>query len=158
MYAPFLNEMFAGARGCGATLNGAPIAASGETNLKKALVATGFPYNRDNVSAFFTQFKAVITHCRDIRRLGSAALDICMVASGRLEGFYETINPWDIAAACLIAREAGALTGHIHPRPTDAILPPDLYADELVAGAPHIFDPLRSLLLAATDEAAGNGA
>lgn len=146
VHAPFLDDTYAAVRTRGATLNGRALRASANTELKRALIATGFPYTREALPEFMCQLNAVLTHCRDIRRLGAAALDICMVAAGNLDGYYETVNPWDMAAACLIAREAGALTGHIHPRPSSGPLPPDLDAHELVVGAPGVFEALRAIL------------
>jgi len=150
VHAPFLNETYSALRGHGAFMNGATIRASVESTLKRSLIATGFPYTREDIPIFVSQLTTVLTACRDIRRLGSAALDICMVAAGRAEGFYETVNPWDIAAGCLIAREAGAKTGHIHPRPLESPVPADLDAYELVVAAPGVFDELQGILQAAT--------
>ncbi|MBI2505950.1 MAG: inositol monophosphatase, partial [Candidatus Latescibacteria bacterium] len=75
---------------------------------------------------------------------------ICWVAAGRLDGFYETLKPWDVAAACLIAREAGALTGHLGPVPSQ--IPPDLYGEEVVAASPGIYAALVVLLRAIPPE------
>ncbi len=146
VHAPFLGETFTARRGSGAFMNGAPIQASRERTLKRSLIATGFPYTREDIPTFVHQLTTVLTQCRDIRRLGSAALDICMVAAGRVEGFYETVNTWDIAAGCLIAREAGALTGHIHPRSPERTLPKDFDAFELIVATPGIFADLQALL------------
>jgi myo-inositol-1(or 4)-monophosphatase len=150
VHAPFLEETFTAKRGAGAFMNGSPMKASATDTLKRSLIATGFPYTREDIPVFVRQLTAVLSECRDIRRLGSAALDICMVAAGRVEGFYETVNPWDIAAGCLIAREAGAKTGHIHPRNPRSPLPEDLEAFELIVAAPGIFTALQRLLQTAT--------
>lgn len=150
VHAPFLGETFTAKRGSGAFLNGAPIHASTEDTLKRSLIATGFPYTREDIPTFVRQLTTVLTRCRDIRRLGSAALDICMVAAGRVEGFYETVNTWDIAAGCLVAREAGAVTSHIYPRTAGTNLPPDFDAFQLVVAAPGIFVELQQILQEAT--------
>ena len=77
--------------------------------MDKALLATGFPYDRREKADFYlTFFKAFMTRCQGIRRAGSAALDLCYVACGRLDGFWELkLKPWDIAAGALIVAEAG---------------------------------------------------
>lgn len=146
VHAPFLDDTYAAVRTRGATLNGRAINASRNTELKRALIATGFPYTRETIPEFVRQIGSILRHCRDIRRLGAAALDICLVATGSLDGYYETVKPWDMAAGCLIAREAGAITGHIHPRSPDGPLPPDLDAHELIVAAPGVFDALQAIL------------
>ena len=88
--------------------------------------------------------RRVLGHCRDIRRVGSAAIDLCWVAMGRLDGFYEALKPWDLAAAALIAREAGAHVGHLQP--VEDELPEELYGRDLVAAAPGIYKQLVALL------------
>lgn len=87
---------------------------------------------------------AVLTHCQDVRRAGSAALDLCAVASGRLDAYYESVSPWDLAAGLLIAREAGARTGHLYPVPGG--LPEDLYGENLLVSSPALHEPLGELL------------
>ncbi|HEY3169185.1 MAG TPA: inositol monophosphatase family protein, partial [Candidatus Binatia bacterium] len=101
---------FRAVRGQGATLNGDPLRTSVVNELDKALLATGFPYDRREKADFYlTFFKAFMTRCQGIRRNGSAALDLCYVACGRLDGFWELkLKPWDIAAGALILAEAGA--------------------------------------------------
>jgi len=103
------DEMFSAGKGNGATLNGQKIGCTGQTDPAMALVATGFSYS----AAMRSRQAAVLNHLlprvRDIRRAGSAALDLCAVAAGRVDAFYEAeLKPWDWAAATLIAREAGA--------------------------------------------------
>ena len=111
VYVPPLDEMFSAATGCGATLNGRPIGASTETELALALVGTGFGYQPERRREQATLVVELIGQVRDIRRLGSAAFDLCMVACGRLDVYYERyLNSWDAAAGELIAREAGAIT------------------------------------------------
>ncbi|MEC7226699.1 MAG: inositol monophosphatase family protein, partial [Candidatus Latescibacterota bacterium] len=90
------------------------------------------------------RLRAVLFACRDIRRIGSAAVDICWVAMGRLDGYYETVNPWDFAAASLIAREAGARVGHLCEVPEGQW--PELWGQELIVAAPGIYAALRDLL------------
>lgn len=101
-------ELFTATRGGGAYLNGAPIAPSRETLLKRAMLATGFAYDPDALSENIEIFARVHPQVRSVRRPGAAALDLCYVAAGRLDGFWELkLNPWDVAAAMLIIREAG---------------------------------------------------
>jgi myo-inositol-1(or 4)-monophosphatase len=101
--------MFRAVIGQGATLNGKPIRTSQVNELDQALLATGFPYDRREYADFYLSFfKAFLTRCQGIRRNGSAALDLCYVACGRLDGFWELkLKPWDIAAGALIVAEAG---------------------------------------------------
>jgi myo-inositol-1(or 4)-monophosphatase len=146
VHAPFLKETFSAKRGAGAFMNGAPIKASTTDTLKRSLIGIGCPYTREDTPVFIQRLGALFSECRDTRRLGSAALDLCMVAAGRFEGFYDTVNPWDIAAGRLIAREAGAKAGHIHPRGPDSLLPEDLDGFELLVAAPGIFNELQRLL------------
>lgn len=115
VYAPFLDEMFAAELGDGATLNGKSIQVSHHETLATALIGTGFPYERDQRQALMPTLTQVLTHCQDIRRCGSAALDLCHVACGRLDGYYETVSLWDFAAGILIAEEAGAEASHFYP-------------------------------------------
>ncbi len=94
--------------------------------------------------AVVDRLRRVLGHCRDIRRVGSAAADLCWVAMGRLDGFYETLKPWDLAAAALIAREAGARVGHLCAVEGD--VPEELYGGDLVVAAPGIYEQLVALL------------
>jgi myo-inositol-1(or 4)-monophosphatase len=145
--APFLDELFTASIGGGAFLNGEPISVSPTDRLEAALIATGFPYDRTNVPNICKRLQALLLRCRDIRRLGAASLDICWVACGRLDAYYEeTLNPWDGAAACLIAREAGARIGHYAydsstQRRTEGY-PGDLFMDNLIVSAPGVFEQL----------------
>jgi myo-inositol-1(or 4)-monophosphatase len=109
VYDPLRRECFRAVKGEGATLNGARVQTSVVPELDKALLATGFPYDRrENADYYLSFFKAFLTRCQGIRRAGSAALDLCYVAAGRLDGFWELkLNPWDIAAGALIVTEAG---------------------------------------------------
>ncbi|MDD3150472.1 MAG: inositol monophosphatase family protein [Candidatus Gastranaerophilales bacterium] len=106
---PFKKEMFWAIKGEGAFLNDKKISVSNADCLKKALLATGFPYGRDNIlEKNLEYFKKFIYKAQAVRRPGSAALDLCYVASGRLDGFWElNLSPWDVAAGVLIIEEAG---------------------------------------------------
>jgi myo-inositol-1(or 4)-monophosphatase len=106
---PSRGETFTAARGGGARCNGRPIAVSGKDDLSTALVGTGFAYDPDIRRRQAQWLPAVLPAVRDIRRAGAAALDLCWVACGRLDAFYEQgLAPWDLAAGGVIATEAGA--------------------------------------------------
>jgi myo-inositol-1(or 4)-monophosphatase len=109
IYDPLRDELFTASRGDGAYLNDRRIRASVRTELNGALLATGFPYRqRAHVDAQLGMTRALLNEAEDIRRTGSAALDLAYVANGRLDGYYETgLKPWDMAAGCLLVREAG---------------------------------------------------
>ncbi len=105
------SEIFTATRGGGALLNGHQIAVSHETEPSRALIGTGFPFKRhDLLGEYSAQFVEVSRHTAGIRRAGSAALDLCNLACGRFDGFWELVlAPWDIAAGILIVREAGGV-------------------------------------------------
>ena len=109
VYDPLRDECFKAVRGEGATLNGSSIQVSAVKELDKALLATGFPYDRRGKADFYLSFfKEFMTRSQGIRRNGSAALDLCYVACGRIDGFWELqLRPWDTAAGSLIVTEAG---------------------------------------------------
>ncbi len=109
VYDPFRQELFEAVRGTGAKLNGRTIRVSPTPKLDDALFVTGFPYDRRQHTAFYlAYFETFLKRCRDIRRLGSAALDLSYVAAGRFDGFWEwQLKPWDTAAGWLIVEEAG---------------------------------------------------
>jgi myo-inositol-1(or 4)-monophosphatase len=141
VYVPEMGELFAAARGRGATLNGEPIACTGITDVALALVATGFSYRPADRRRQAAVVEQLIGSVRDIRRIGSAAIDLCYAACGRFDAYYEAgLNPWDVAAGELIAREAGCRTGDFAGAPPAS--------DQVVASAPAIFDDLVRLLAA----------
>ncbi len=111
VYDPMRNELFTATRGQGAQLNSQRIRASQPRDLTGTTIATGFPYKApQHTESYMKVLGSVFTDCADIRRTGSAALDLCYVAAGRVDGFFELgLKPWDIAAGDLIAREAGAI-------------------------------------------------
>lgn len=111
VYAPVLDELFTAEKGGGAFLNGEPISVSKEEELDLCLMATGFACMRyDNQRNNITYFSKVMPQIADIRRCGSAALDMCYVACGRVDGYWELeLNIYDVAAGILIAKEAGAM-------------------------------------------------
>lgn len=105
------DEVFAAARGSGATHQGEAIHVSAHTELHRSVIVTGFPYDHDkHAEAYVKPLAAVLMQVNGIRRSGSAALDFCWVAAGRFDGYWEySIGPWDAAAGILIATEAGAI-------------------------------------------------
>ena len=109
VYNPVLKECFSAIKEKGAFLNQKPIRVSQTKELSKALLATGFPYDiQQNPEPVMTRFRNMIMHARGVRRAGSAALDLCYVACGRFDGFWEErLHPWDTAAGMLIVQEAG---------------------------------------------------
>lgn len=130
------------ARGCGAHRDGQPIHVSELGELHHTLIGTGFPFrDLDLLPRYLRQFDALTRRTAGIRRAGSAALDLCHVASGHFDGFWElALAPWDIAAGALIVREAGGLV-------TDLAGNPDILAGgPILAGNPMIHEKLRQLL------------
>jgi myo-inositol-1(or 4)-monophosphatase len=109
VYDPLRRECFRAIKDRGATLNGNRVRVSGIRELDKSLLATGFPYDRrGHAEEYLGFFKAFLMRTQGIRRNGSAALDLCYVASGRIDGFWEAkLRPWDIAAGSLVVQEAG---------------------------------------------------
>jgi myo-inositol-1(or 4)-monophosphatase len=109
VFDPTRQELFTAERGGGAWLNGQPLRVSNADALVDAVLVTGFPYDvHGRVDEFVGLFGAFIAQARAVRRLGSAAIDLCYVAAGRMDGFWETdLKPWDIAAGALIAAESG---------------------------------------------------
>lgn len=107
------NELFTAVRGEGARRNGERLSVSSETVLRSALLATGFAYVESDIYRNIEVFARMLPKVRSVRRPGAAALDLCYVACGRLDGFWElTLQPWDVAAGVLIVREAGgSVTG-----------------------------------------------
>jgi len=134
------DELFAAVRGGGATRDGHPIRASDATELGHALVGTGFSYDADRRRRQGEVLVHVLPEVRDIRRQGAAALDLCSVACGRLDGYYERgLAPWDLAAGGLIAREAGAVVVGFDGGPPTA--------GSVVAAAPGVARALHALLV-----------
>jgi myo-inositol-1(or 4)-monophosphatase len=145
VYDPMRDELFLAERGRGATRNGKPLQVSKATELGRSLLVTGFPYDawstpRNNIE-FFTRFSKV---SQGVRRLGSAALDLCYVASGRFDGYWELfLRQWDMAAGSLIAEEAGATVTTVAGT-TDLLTPPC----SLVAAPPAVHAKMMEILSA----------
>ncbi len=118
VYNPILDELYEAKIGKGAYLNGEKLEVSKEENFQKALIATGFPYssgtNSDDLNDVIKKLKDILPLCQDIRRLGSASIDLCMVAKGTFEGYYEmNLKAWDVSAGILILTEAGGTVSTI---------------------------------------------
>jgi myo-inositol-1(or 4)-monophosphatase len=140
VYDPSRDDMFSAVRGGGSYLNGDRISVSQETELSRSLVGTGFAYNVDIRTSQADVVRRVLPLVRDIRRDGSAALDLCSLARGRIDAFYESnMGAWDRAAGVLIAREAGATV-------TD-LAPPFGNEIGVVAANRKLHDQLRALVL-----------
>jgi myo-inositol-1(or 4)-monophosphatase len=117
VYDPMRDELFSAEQGKGAWLNDSEqLHVSTPTELDNCLLVTGFPYDiRDRQDSIFHWYEYFARHTQGVRRFGSAALDLCFVAAGRLDGYYEPVlMPYDMAAGMLVAREAGALVTDIH--------------------------------------------
>jgi myo-inositol-1(or 4)-monophosphatase len=110
VHNPVLGELFSAVEGAGAFFNGKKIHVSQKNNLFDCLLVTGFPYNnKEGMQEIMTRFSNCLEAAQGVRRLGSAALDLCYVACGRFDGYWEqNLKPWDTAAGQLIAKEAGA--------------------------------------------------
>ena len=142
VYDPARNDLFYASKGRGAYLNDRRLRVSKRTRLLESLIGTGFPFRKgDNFKRYLKMFEAVMQHCAGLRRPGAAALDLCYVAAGWYDGFFETgLNPWDIAAGSLMVTEAGGLIGNFTGE-SDF-----LYQREIVAGNPKIYGQLVSIL------------
>lgn len=139
---PSRGETFAATAGGGATCNGKPIACSDVDTLATALVGTGFSYDPRRRARQGAVAAAVLPRARDVRRFGAAALDLCWVACGRLDAFYEKgLQIWDLEAGGLIASEAGATVSDLEGGPASTAF--------MLAAGPGIFDELRAVLAAA---------
>ncbi len=144
IYDPMKQELFTASRGDGAMLNNRRMRVSKLINTDGALLGTGFPFrHKENFELFQAQFAEFFKSASDIRRAGSAALDLAYVAAGRLDGFWEMgLQSWDMAAGALIIREAGGLVGDFQGN--DGYL----QSGEIVAGCPKLFaDMIRKLQL-----------
>lgn len=147
VHCPFLKETFSAIRGRGAFLNSERIETGKCRELKNALVGTGFPAERSGgEQELALRVLQVLLHCRCLRRIGAGSIDICWVACGRLDAFYETLAPWDIAAACLIAEEAGATIQRLKPSPFAASIPDNLDGFELLVSNPGISKEIKRIL------------
>jgi myo-inositol-1(or 4)-monophosphatase len=138
---PMNDQVFTAWSGGGARRNGTPIRCSTRTEVAQALVATGFAYDPRSRGRQAEMLTSVLPAIRDIRRMGGAAVDLCSVACGRVDAYYERgLQPWDLAAGAVIAREAGARVGDLAGGPPSSAF--------CVAAPPALFDALVALLRA----------
>jgi len=142
VYDPTRNDLFIASRGRGAFLNDRRLRVSKRLRMQEALIGTGFPFRKgDNFKRYMKMFEDVMTQCAGLRRPGSAALDLCYVAAGYYDGFFETgLSPWDVAAGSLIVTEAGGLIGNFTGEADY------LYQREVVAGTPKVYGQLVNIL------------
>jgi myo-inositol-1(or 4)-monophosphatase len=140
VFDPSKDELWQAVRGAGAVLNGAVLRCSNVTSLAQALVGTGFGYDARRRAAQAMVLPVLLPAVRDIRRLGAGSLDLCGVAAGRLDAYYEQgLSPWDLSAGGLVAREAGARVAGLRGR--------EAGSDLVLASAPGVFEALHDLLL-----------
>jgi myo-inositol-1(or 4)-monophosphatase len=150
VHDPLRDETFAAARGAGATMNDRPIAVSAQDRLGDALIATGFAYDRAERARQAGVVADLIGDVRDVRRAGSAALDLAWTAAGRLDGFYEApLELWDRAAGALIVREAGGTVTQLTPLGLDG--------EGVVAAGPALHPQLTRRLESAVAASHGRG-
>ena len=142
VYDPNRNDLFYASRGRGAFLNDRRLRVSKRLRLADSLIGTGFPFRKgDNFKRYMKMFEEISQQCAGLRRPGAASLDLCYVAAGWYDGFFETgLSPWDIAAASLIITEAGGLIGNFSGEADF------LYQREVVAGTPKVYGQLVNIL------------
>ena len=142
VYDPTRNDLFYASKGKGAYLNDRRLRVSKRTRMSDALIGTGFPFRKgDNFKRYMKMFEEVMQNCAGMRRPGAAALDLCYVAAGWYDGFFETgLSPWDVAAGSLMITEAGGLVGNFTGEADF------LYQREVVAATPRIYGQLVQML------------
>ena len=142
VYDPIGDELFTAERGGGARLNGVPLRVSTCETLIDSLLVTGFPYSVEERARQVLVFGALLERTRGVRRLGSAALDLCYVAAGRFDAFWEEhLHAWDIAAGALIVAEAGGRVTNYADGPLD------VFAGEILASNGPLHEAVRRVIL-----------
>jgi myo-inositol-1(or 4)-monophosphatase len=143
VFDPVRNELFTASRGNGAFLNGKPIRCSATSVMGQALLSTGFPTDVHlNPDVPLGLFNKIVQKVRGVRRMGSAALDLAYVASGRLDGYFEVgLKPWDVAAGSLLIEEAGGRMRRIDGGPFDD-RPFNARTGDILGATDGIFDPV----------------
>jgi myo-inositol-1(or 4)-monophosphatase len=151
VYDPARNDLFYATRGRGAYLNDKRLRVSKRTRIADALIGTGFPFRKgDDLVRYLKMLETVMKSCAGVRRPGAAALDLCYVAAGWYDGFFETgLSPWDVAAGSLLVTEAGGLVGNFTGEADF------LHQREVVAGSPKIYGQLVQMLTPYTNVARG---
>ncbi len=143
VYDPLRQELFTASRGQGAQLDGRRIRVSKLTSLERALIGTGFPFRDSNIPLppYLKMLQTVLTSTSGVRRAGAAALDLCYVAAGRLDAFWETgLSKWDMAAGALIIREAGGIISGLDGSEDF------LDTGHVLTGSPKIYSALAKLM------------
>ncbi|MEM9102936.1 MAG: inositol monophosphatase family protein [Pseudomonadota bacterium] len=142
IYDPIKDDLFTASRGGGATLNEQRIRVTNTKNLDNALLATGLRIpNKQKVDQYLSTVNAMLKVCTDIRRMGSASLDLAYVAAGKMDGYWEyNLQPWDIAAGCLLVQEAGGMVSD-----TDGA-PKHLDNGNVLAATPKLFKVMAQTL------------
>jgi myo-inositol-1(or 4)-monophosphatase len=142
VYEPNLQELFTAEKGKGAFLNKKPVKVSRVDTLIESMMVTGFPYTiRDNPENAVQHFVNLLMKAQGIRRLGSAAVDLCYVACGRFEGFWEvSLSPWDMAAGVLMVQEAGGRFTDFHGKPSS------IYTKQVLATNGLVHDKVVEIL------------
>jgi myo-inositol-1(or 4)-monophosphatase len=137
VYDPCRDELFTAEKGKGAFLNGKRLKVSGNARMIEALLVTGFPYDiAANPDAAVERFVGFLMAAQGVRRLGSAALDLCYVAAGRFDGYWEvSLSPWDMAAGALFVREAGGMTTDLTGAPLNIYRKRVVASNGLIHGA-----------------------
>ncbi len=151
VYDPARNDLFFASKGRGAFLNDKRLRVSKRTRIAEALIGTGFPFRKgDDLSHYLRILESVMKNCAGVRRPGAAALDLCYVAAGWYDGFFETgLSPWDVAAGSLLVTKAGGLVGNFTGEADF------LHQREVVAGCPKIYGQLVQMLAPHTTVARG---
>jgi len=145
VHCPMLGETFTAIKNEGAYLNERRLKTSTKPNLlKNSVIATGFPYDRNQLDYVLGNLKKIMLHCTGMRRCGSAAIDLCWVAANRVDGYYETVKIWDIAAARIIASEAGIVMGNFTQSEED--IPLDYRCKDFLAASSSIYNDLLKIL------------
>jgi myo-inositol-1(or 4)-monophosphatase len=142
VHDPTRDEMFDAARGAGAGMNGVPLRVSAVTGLADALLITGFPFREpDRLEEFLADFTGLFREVSGIRRDGSAALNLCYIAAGRLDGFWERgLSLWDVAAGSLLVEEAGGVVSDLRGSSTH------LTTGDIVAANPNVHPAMLGIL------------
>ena len=141
IYDPVREELFTAVRGRGAQFNGRRIRVSATQGMEHTLLATGFPFkNKALLPQYQDVFNAIFPHCSDMRRAGSAALDLAYVAAGRIDGFWEYgLSDWDTAAGLLLVKEAGGMVSDLKGNPDTS------NGDSILAANPKVFKAILKL-------------
>ena len=142
VYDPSRNDLFIASRGRGAYLNERRLRVSKRLRLADSLIGTGFPFRKgDHFKRYMKMFEEISQQCAGLRRPGAASLDLCYVAAGYYDGFWEIgLNPWDVAAGSLLITEAGGLVGDLDGEGEY------LYGAQVIAANPRIFAQMVKLL------------